>query len=95
MGLELSQNLAWDLNLHGWHSNPAKTCGAWFQDLTKLGFLMSHCRKNSVRDKVIGKRWIYSDMESSTLQTVWAVAEGSATPKFGVVSFYRLGNFIC
>ena len=42
----------------------------------KLRFLMSHCRKNSVRDKVIGKKWIYSDMESSTLQTVWAVAEG-------------------
>ena len=55
VGLELSQNLAWDLNLHGWHSNPAKTCGAWFQDLTKLGFLMSHHRKNSVRDKVVGR----------------------------------------
>ena len=59
-----------------WDSNPAKTPSTWFQDLTKLRFLMSHCRKNSVRDKVIGKRWIYSDMESSTLQTVWAVAEG-------------------
>ena len=30
----------------------------WFRDLTKLRFL-SHCRKNSVRDKVIGKKWIY------------------------------------
>ena len=25
----------------------------------KLRFLMSHHRKNSVRDKVIGKRWVY------------------------------------
>ena len=25
----------------------------------KLSFLMSHCRKNSVRDKVIGNKWIY------------------------------------
>ena len=27
----------------------------------------AHCRKNSVRDTVIGKRWIYSDTESSPL----------------------------
>ena len=27
----------------------------WFQDLTKLRFLMSRCRKNSVRDKVVDK----------------------------------------
>ena len=31
----------------------------WFQDLMKLWFLMFHCRKNSVRDKVIDKTWIY------------------------------------
>ena len=28
----------WDLNL-------ARTYGAWFQDLMKLRFLMSHCKK--------------------------------------------------
>ena len=27
----------------------AKAHGAWFQDLVKLRFLMSHCKKNSVR----------------------------------------------
>ena len=32
----------------------------------KLRFLMSHHRKNSVRDRVIGKKWIY--LESNTLQ---------------------------
>ena len=31
----------------------------WFAFLVKLGFLMSHGRKNSMRDKVIGKKWIY------------------------------------
>ena len=32
----------------------------------KLGFLMSYCRKNSVRDKVFGKKSMY--LERSTLQ---------------------------
>ena len=45
----------------------AKTHSAWFQDLMKLRFLMSHCRKNSVIDKVIGKKWIYSDSERNAL----------------------------
>ena len=50
----------------------------------KLRFLMSHRRKNSVRDKVIGKKWIYSDTERSThtAQTrVWAIAEGKCSHK--------------
>ena len=41
----------------------------WVKGLSmemKLRFLMSHHRKNSVRDKVIGKKWIYSDTERST-----------------------------
>ena len=33
----------------------------------KLRFLISHHRKDSVRDKVIGKKWIYPDSERSTL----------------------------
>ena len=40
---------------------PAKTQRAWFQNLTKLRFLMSRCRKNSVRDTVISNNrflWI-------------------------------------
>ena len=36
----------------------------------KLRFLMYHHRKNSVRDKVIGKKWICSDSERSTLYSV-------------------------
>ena len=63
LGLEPSQSPAWD-------SNPAKTHSTWFQDpywVVKLRFLMSHHRKNSVRDKVINKKWFYSDAERSTL----------------------------
>ena len=39
-----------------WDLSPAKTHGAWFQDLMKLRFLMSNCKKNSARDTEIGKR---------------------------------------
>ena len=47
-----SAPVPWDLSL-------AKTHGAWLQELMKLRLLMSHGRKNSVRVKVIGKKWIY------------------------------------
>ena len=80
LGLKPSRNLVWDLN-------PAKTHSTWFQVIMKLRFLMSHCRKNSVRDKVIGKKWIYSDIESSTLQRVWAIAEGKLGHEIWCVSF--------
>ena len=33
----------------------------------KLRFLMSHCGKNWVRDKVVGKKRVYSDTERNTL----------------------------
>ena len=33
-------------------------------------------QKNSVRDTVIGKRWICSDLERSTLHRVWVILEG-------------------
>ena len=61
----------------------------------KLRFFMFHCRKNSVTDKVIGKKCIYSDTERSTLQTECGPLQRvSAAPDFGVVGFCRLGNFI-
>ena len=44
------------LFISDWDSNPAKTHSTWFQDLMKLRFLMSYCRKNSVRDEMIGKK---------------------------------------
>ena len=46
---------------------PSQNPGNCFQDQMKLKFLMSHHRKNSVRDEVMGKKWIYSDSKRSTL----------------------------
>ena len=66
LGLKTSHSLAWDLNPYDCDWSPAKTQCTWFQDLMKLRFLMSYCRKISVRDKVVGKKWIYSDSERST-----------------------------
>ena len=88
LGLRPSQNPVWDLN-------PAKTHSTWFQDPVKLRFLMSHHRKNSVREKVISKKWFYSERnilhrQCEPLQRVNVAVKCSV-----VASFYRLGNFIC
>ena len=64
----------------------------------KLRFLISYHRKNSVRDKVIGKMWIYPDSERSTLhrhECGPSHRARTAALNFVVVGFYRLGNFIC
>ena len=74
----------WDSNLRGWDSKLAKTLHGtpthvfwfffflesltWYLNLLRLKFLMSHHRKNSVRDKVIGNKWIY--LERNTAQRV-------------------------
>ena len=55
----------------------------------KLRFLIAQHTSYSVRDKVIGKEWIYSDQRETCLQKASAVAL-----KSGMVSFYGLGNFI-
>ena len=46
----------------------------WFQHLMKLRFLMSYCTKNSVRDKVIGKKWIYLERKHFA-DRMWAISE--------------------
>ena len=78
---------------------------------------MSCRKKNSVRDKVIAKKWIYCVgqkfvrvllwknpnelfgqpniyRETHPTGRVWAISEGERALKYGVVSFYGLGNFI-
>ena len=71
----------------------------------KLRFFTSCRRENSVRDKVRGKKWVY--LERYTLHRQNAVClkrqeqpqgmrssqKVRAVPKYGVVSFYGLGNF--
>ena len=68
---------------------PRQTHATWFQDLMKLRFLMSHRRKNSVRDRVKCKKWIY--LERNILHRMWAISKSKRTPGYGVVSFYRGG----
>ena len=62
----------------------------------KAQVLMSHCRRTSVRDKVIGKKWLYSDSERNILhkQECGAITEARALQN-ATVSSYRLDNFIC
>ena len=74
----------WDLNLLvRTHTQPKSMVfqlrsHTWFQHLMNLRFLMSHHRKNSVR-QVIGKKWIYT--ERNTLCRVWVVSEGESSLK--------------
>ena len=60
----------------------------------KLRFLMSHGRKNSVRDKVIGKKWIYLERNTLPRQCGPLQRVSLAVLKFGVVSYYGMGDFI-
>ena len=51
----------------------------WCQDLRKLRFLMSPRGKNSVRDKVMGKKWIY--LERNTPQTECGPSQKARGPE--------------
>ena len=95
LGLKPGQNPVWDSNPHGWDSNSAKTHNTWFQDSMKLKFLMSYCRKNSVRDKVIGGKWIYLERNRLHRQSVGYHRGWVWQPqKCGMISFYGLDIFI-
>ena len=84
-----SAPLSWDLN-------QTKTHGAWLQELMTLRLRTSHWKKNSVRDTVIGKRWICSDSERSTLCGCGPLQRASVSAmEYGVASFCDLGEFIC
>ena len=54
---------------------------------------MSPHRTKSMRNKVIGEEWIYLERNTLYIQTVGHVRR-LETPKYGVISFYGLGNFI-
>ena len=60
----------------------------------KLRFLTSHGRKNAVKDKVIGKKWIYLERNTLHRQECGPSQRESAASKCGAVSFYGLGKFI-
>ena len=56
-----------------------------------LRFLISCCRKNSVRDKVKGKKWIYLKGKTLHRQSVGRLRRRE--PQH-MVTFYGLGNFL-
>ena len=60
----------------------------------KLRFLMSHHRKNSVRDKVMGKKWIYLERSALHSQTVGHLRRWERHQDMGLSVFIGLGNFI-
>ena len=65
----------------------------WLQHSMELRFLMTHHSKNSVRNKVVGKKWIY--LERNTPQTECGPFQKKReASQYGVVSLYGLGNFM-
>ena len=49
-----------------------------------------------MRDTVIGKRWICSDLERSTLHRVWNITKASEVAmECAIVRFCELGDFKC
>ena len=55
---------------------------------------MSHRRKNSVRDKVIGKKWIYLDRNTLHRQSVGHLRRRERHQGMGLSVFIGVGNFI-
>ena len=55
---------------------------------------MSCRRKHSLRDKVMGKKYVC--LETHFTVRVWAISEGEKNHalKYGMVNFYGPGNFI-
>ena len=80
----LSQSVVSD-----WDLSSAKTHSVWFQDLMKLRFLRSHCRKIQ-RDTVIGKR---IQRQAQSTEHVPSQRVYPAAMKC-VVSFCELDDFI-
>ena len=66
----------------------------WFQDLMKLRFLMSHRRKNSVRNKVIRKKWIYLERNTIHRQIVGHLRRWERHQGMGFSVFRGVDNLI-
>ena len=66
----------------------------WFQDLMKLRFLLSHRRKNSVRGKMIGKKWIYLERNTLHRQSVGHLRRQEKHQGMGLSVLIVVGNFI-
>ena len=62
--------------------------------ILKLKFLMSYHRKNSVRDKVIGKKWIYLERNTFHRQSVGHLRRREQHQGMVLSIFIGVGNFI-
>ena len=60
----------------------------------KFRFLMSHRRKNSVRDKVIGKKGIYLERNTLHTQSVGLLRRWEQHQGMGLSVFIGVGNFM-
>ena len=60
-----------------------------FQHLMKLRFLMSYHGKKSVRDIVIGKKWIYLDR--NTIHGMWAISKRDNSLKIWCDQLFMAG----
>ena len=58
----------------------------------KLRFLISHHRKNSLRDKEIGKKWIYLERNTFHRQGLWALSKSESGPKTRIISLFGCGR---
>ena len=99
-------NSDWDLNPQaGTRTQPKPRLGleppvfqlrshTWSQDLMKFRFLISHHRKNSVRDKVIGTKWIYLERNTLHRQSVGHLRRREQPQGMGLSLFIGVGNFV-
>ena len=55
---------------------------------------MSHRRKNSVRDKVMGTKWTYLERNTLHRQTVGHLRSRERHQGMGLSVFIGMGNFI-
>ena len=60
----------------------------------KLRLLISHQRKNSVRDKVTGKKWIYLERNTLHRQSVGYLRRQERDQGMGLSAFIGVDNFI-
>ena len=61
----------------------------------KLRFLVSHCTKYSVRDKMIGRNCIYSERNMLHRQSVGHSREQVwQSQNMVMIPFYGMGNFL-
>ena len=76
-----------------WTHGPLIEIAQLVSGLNEPQFFMSHHKKKSVRDKVIGKKQTYLERNILHRQTVGHLRR-QETLKYGILSFWGLDNFV-